>query len=168
MITVFFNENGYCIAGEGTEVSRRCSPALTDGGDTIFQSIHHTYKILYLALCEIRDMSVQENVMVFNDSRIIDEVNRNTEPFDELCDEWLKVLQRHIIPSIRSVVFFCKKPTHQINETIAGSHSDMLIKLDPKTREKIAQVETQAKKAIENTRKRQAVERLKQAWLKNE
>ena len=165
MITVFFNEDGYYIAGEGVHVARRLHPACTDRGDKIFPQIHHTYKIIYLALCEIRDMSVKEDVMVYNDSRIIDEINHVIEPFDQSCEVWLNILQRHVIPAIRSVIFFRKKPTNQIKETIATSHKDLLVQLDARTREDIMAAEYNISQRLETTRKQKLIKRFKQSWF---
>jgi len=167
MITVFFNEDGYCVTGEGVEVSRRCFPARTDSGELIFQPLHHSYKVLYLALCEVRDMAVKEDVMIYNDSRIIDEILRNVEPIDSTCAEWLKTIQRHTIPAIKSVVFFRKKSTAQVAGTISATHGRALVQLDPRTKEQIANAESKAASARELSRKGRLLQRLKQSWFKD-
>ena len=165
MITVFFNEDGYLVTGESVEAARRCSPATTTKGDRIFQTIHHAYKVLYLALCEVRDMDSMEDVMIHNDSRIIDEINGLVEPLDETCGEWLQTLKRDVIPTIRSVVFFRKKPMTHVNSTVSSAHDRMLTKLDTRTREEIVARETKARDEQSKVRRRRLVDRLKQSWF---
>ncbi len=165
MITVFFNEDGYHIAGEGIEIARRCSPAMTEQGDRIFLPHHHTYKVLYLALCELREAQVREDIMVYNDSRIIDELIRNTEPLDTTCDEWLKTLQRDVIPKIRSVVFFRKQSTAKITQSLAASHSNMLDQIDRKQRQDIAEREAKTHEANKKAGRKRLVDRFKLSWF---
>jgi len=165
VIRVFFNEDGFYIAGESVEISRRSSPAVTERGDKIFQPIHHTYKILYNALAEIRAMSIQEDVIVYGDSRIIDEVNGYCKPLDETCDQWVKVLRRDILPTVRSVVFFRKKPASQIKDTIGREHARMLPPINTDIARSIA--ENAAERAEQNykTKKTQARDKLRKSWF---
>ncbi len=164
MITVFFNEDGYHVAGEGIEIARRCTPATTEQGDRIFLLQHHTYKVLYLALCELREAQVREDVMVYNDSRIIDELIGNTEPLDTACSEWLKTLQRDVIPKIRSVVFFRKQSTAKITQSLAASHSIMLDQIDRRQRQDIATREAKTHEANQKAGRKRRVDRFKQSW----
>lgn len=165
MITVFLNEDGYYVTGENVDVTRRCSPALTAHGDRIFQVIHHVYKVLYLALCEVHEMNIQDDVMVYNDSRIIDEINGIVEPIDPTCDKWLKILNRRTIPSIKSVVFFRKKPTTRVNEAIADAHDSMLTKLSGQEQQKIADRETKLRDARAKTRNGKVINKLRKSWF---
>lgn len=165
MITVFVNEDGYYVTGENVDVTQRCSPALTAHGDPIFQVIHHVYKVLWLALCEIRDMNIRDDIMVYNDSRIIDEINGTVEPIDTTCGKWLEMFNRHTIPSIKSVVFFRKKPTTTVNKTINDAHSTMLIKLSGPKRQEIAERETKLREVSAKSRKRRLIDGLKNAWF---
>jgi hypothetical protein len=165
MITVFVNEDGYYVTGENVDVTRRCSPALTVRGDRIFQVIHHVYKVLFLALCEIRDMNIRDDIMVYNDSRIVDEINGLVEPLDTTCDEWLKTLNRHTIPSIKSVVFFRKKPTTNVNTTVNDAHTNMLVELSGPEQQKIAERETKLREARTKSRNHRLIDRLKNAWF---
>jgi hypothetical protein len=162
MIIVFFNEYGYSIAGDGIEVSQRCSPALTTRGDRIFQPTHHTYKVLYNALCELKNMDVKADVMVYNDSRIIDEINGTVEPLDSTCDEWLKSIKRNIIPSIMSIIFFRKRPTVQVDDAIALSHSHMV---SEEEKRKIAKKEENTVEKRIQDRNGRIVSKLKQSWF---
>lgn len=165
MITVFFNGDGYLVTGEGVEAARRCSPALTTRGDLIFQSIHHAYKVLYLALCEVRAMNTMEDVMIYNDSRIIDEINGVVEPLDSTCGDWLQILKRDVIPTVRSVVFFRKRSASHVNSTVESAHDRMLSKLDSRTRQEIAERESKTRKTQLKTRNKRLVDRLKQSWF---
>ena len=165
MITVFLNEDGYYVTGENVDVTQRFSPALTTHGDRIFQTIHHVYKVLYLALCEVHAMNIQDDVMVYNDSRIIDEINGNVESLDSTCDKWLKILNRRTIPSIKSVVFFRKKPTTQLDVTIADAHDNMLQKLSGPDRQRIAERETKLREAREKTRNQKLINKLRENWF---
>jgi len=165
LITVFFNEDGYYIAGEGVEISRRCTPAMTEHGDKIFPPQHHAYKVLYLALCELRAAQVQQDIMVYNDSRIIDELNGNIGPLDTTCNEWLKTLKRDVIPTIRSVVFFRKQSTTYVKASIVASHGDMLDQIDRRTRKEIAEREAKTQEANRKTGRKRLVDRLKLSWF---
>lgn len=165
VITIFVNADGYYITGEGIETARRCSPALTKRGDPILLPLHHTYGILLLALKELIDAAVKDDVMVYNDSRIIDEINGFVQPLDDTCEQWLQVLHRDIVPRIRSVVFFRKKsPTH-VNAVVQSGHQIMLSNIDQVTKIKLAE---QAKNTAEKNlkrRKTKLVERLKKSWF---
>lgn len=161
MISIVFNENGYVISGEGVEVSRRCLPARTIDGDEIFQNIHHSYKVLYLALEELRYISSNEDVMVYGDSRIIDEINRLVPPIDSECQKWYEIINWHTIPTIKPVVFFRKQATNWVSKYINDAHSKTFEEIDSKTKSKIL-------KHNKPSFKNRALEKLKKNWFKNE
>lgn len=165
MIRVFFNEDGFYVAGESVEISRRSTPATTERGDRVFQPIHHTYKILYNALVELRSIGIQEDVIVFGDSRIIDEVNGYCQPLDETCDQWIKVLRRDVLPYIKSVVFFRKKPSSFIRETIAREHARMLPALNTNTVCEIAAKAAEHVQQKSQHKRKQARDRLRKSWF---
>lgn len=165
MIRVFFNEDGFYVAGENVEISRRSSPATTERGDKIFQPIHHTYKILYNALSELRSMGIVEDVIVYGDSRIIDEVNGYCKPLDETCDQWVKIIRRDVLPTIRSVVFFRKKPATQIRQTIEHEHARMLPQLDQNAAQAIASKATEYVQQKRYNKKKQVRDRLRNKWF---
>jgi hypothetical protein len=162
MITVFFNEDGYYVTGGGVDIARRCRPAITQNGDRIFQPIHHTYMVLYQALCELK--AGQDDVIVYNDSRIIDEINGTVEPIDDVCRRWLQILRQDVLPMMRSIVFFRKKATDVVNRSVAQGHS-MLVELDPKIKNKMVEREASLKKAESKKRSRRILQRFKDAWL---
>ena len=168
MITVFFTEDGYYVTGDGVDIAQRCTPALTEQGDRIFLPQHHTYKVLYLALCELREAQVHNDIMVYNDSRIIDELNGSIGPLDTTCDEWLKTLKRDVIPTIKSVVFFRKQAASVVGAMVAYAHGDMLDQIDRRQRQVMAEKEVATQETTRKTRLQQRVERFKQSWFKGQ
>jgi len=165
MLRIFFNEDGYFVSGESVEIAQRCSPALTEKGDRIFQPLHHTYKVLYLALSEVRNLHIKEDVIVYNDSRIIDEINGNTPPLDNICSEWLNVIRRRAIPNIKSVVFFRKKPSTVITSTIIEAHNAMLEKITNKQRSDLMSRECVLRSNAVKVTKNKLLSRFKEAWF---
>lgn len=166
MIRIFFNEDGYYVTGEGIEISRRCSPATTSSGDQIFQTLHHTYKVCFLALNELRDMTnFSDDVMVYNDSRIIDEINGNLMPLDETCEQWLKAINRSVIPSIKAIVFFRKKPSGDVKLSVKNSHESMMQPLGNSKIEEIVDREIHAQQMAAKKRERLLLNRLRKQWF---
>jgi len=164
MISIFFNREGYYIAGDGVEAARCCDPATTTEGDPIFQEIHHTYKVLYLALKELSEMDVPNDVMVYGDNRIIDEINGTAEALDPECASWQQALKWNVIPSIRSVVFFRKKPCNDISDTINEAHGRML---NVEHSKKMADRVQKAEQAIHSMRAKRALNKLRENWFKH-
>lgn len=152
MITVFVTKEGYYINGDGVEATLRCSPALDDHGKPIFPELHHTYKVMYLALKAIIRLptKVQSDVIVYNDSRIIDELSGFVPPFDDVCQKWQQSIRREVIAHIRSLVSFRKKPKEFLQtqfdrgQTLLTSPKDM--KRVQEIVEKNEQQTTQSKK----------------------
>lgn len=148
MITVFVTKDGYYIAGEGIEASFKCSPATDERGCPIFNEIHHTYKVLFLALKEVaRKQSIQGDVLVYNDSRIVDELNGQVQPLDDVCRKWQQTIRRELVPAIRSLVFFRKKTAEYIRSQVKAGEvllatsdpakiSELAFKLDTITKER--------------------------------
>lgn len=165
MIRVFFTEDGYYVAGESIEIIRSCSPACTERGDRIFQPLHHEYKVLYLALCELRNADIAEDVMVYGDSRIVDEVNGIIEPLDPTCERWLALLRRHIIPSIKAVVFFRKKATNDVQNTIAQAKQSMSPQIDHRTLQDVVDAERYRRDQLKWQRKYKAIQKLRDQWF---
>ena len=165
MIRVFFTEDGYYVAGENVEITRCCSPALTDRGDRIFQPLHHEYKVLYLALCELRNANITDDVMVYGHSRIIDEINGAIHPLDTTCERWLNVLRRNVIPSIRAVVFFRKKATRDVQGAVSKAQQTLSPAIDLRTVEDITASETERQDALVWQKKRKAIARLRTQWF---
>lgn len=165
MIRIFFNGDGYFVSGEGVEISRRCSPALTERGDLIFQPIHHQYKILYLALTELRHLHLKEDVIVYNDSRVIDEVNGHVQPQDTSCTEWLNAIKRHAIPNIKPIVFFRKKSSFDVKAAIDSMHYSMLEKVSDKCLQGLLEKEIKSRAETASKNKRTLLQRFKKNWF---
>lgn len=106
------------MTGENVEIALRCSPALDERGNAIFQEIHHTYKVFYLALRELTRIKIEGDVIVYNDSRIIDEFNGNAKPLDEVSQQWQQFIRRDIIARIKPIVIFRKKPIEFVRTQI--------------------------------------------------
>jgi len=106
------------------------------------------------------------DIMVYNDSRIIDEINGQIEPLDETCGEWVKTLRQDVIPTVKAVVFFRKKPTNHINSTIASAHGDMLSQMSDEQKRAIAIREHHIRQALESEQKRKAIQRFQENWLR--
>lgn len=165
MIRIFFTEDGYYVAGESIEVTRSCSPALTARGDRIFQPLHHEYKVLYLALSEIREANISDDIIVYGTSRIIDELNGNVRPLDSTNERWLSVLKRDVIPFIKAVIFFRKKELKAVQQTLADAHGQMLAQLDRRTLETIAAHEIERNQSLESNKKQQLIQKLRDSWF---
>ncbi len=165
MIIVFFNEDGYHAAGSNVEIARRCFPALTNRGDRIFPPIHHEYKVLSLALNEFANQEVSEDVMVYGDSRIIDELNGDIEPMDETCKDWLQTINRDTLPYVRGVVFFRKKPLNEVAAAIRAAQDQMMPQMDRRIRQTMAEQEVERVETQERSRKGRILDRFKAKWL---
>jgi len=167
MIVVFFTEDGYYMAGEGIEIARSCSPALTERGDRIFQPLHHEYKVLYLALSELRSASVINNVMVYGNSRIIDEVNGTIKPLDSTCERWLEIIRRDVVPTIKTEVLFRKKALNVVQRTLIEAHNTLLPQLDRRVLDDIIKTEQLYQKKIQYSNKQKILQRFKEKWFKH-
>jgi hypothetical protein len=164
MITVFVTKEGYYVKGEGVEASLRCSPALDSHGNPIFHELHHTYKVMFLALKEVaRKGCIKGDVIVYNDSRIIDEMNGNAKPLDEVCQKWQMLFRRQVLPHIRSIVVFRKKASDYIMSQVRLGHS-LLTPSDPATINELT--ERLEKAEVEKIRsfKGRILDRFKRMW----
>lgn len=161
MIEIFFNKDGYYIRGNSTEASMYCSQALDSRGRPIFQEIHHTYKVLYLALKAIRsNKSLCGDVIVYNDSRIIDEMNGEASYLDEINQAWVRAIRREMISGLRSAIFFRKKPSDFVKSGVELGRSHLITEVSP---EMYASIQASAKeKAV--TFKQRALNRFKRIW----
>jgi hypothetical protein len=110
-------------------------------------------------------MNVQDDIIIYNDSRIIDEINGYVDALDSSCDEWLKIIRRDAVPDVRSLIFFRKKPGHYIKSTIADAHGKMLPRLDGRQRQALAERETKLREARKQHRTHKLIDRLKKSWF---
>lgn len=164
MITVFVLREGYYVAGENMEAAFHCSPATDDRGNPIFHELHHTYKVMFLALQEVaRKGMIRGDVVVYNDSRIIDELNGNIKPFDDICRKWQLAICRELIPHIRSVVLFRKKATDYIRSQIKIGES-LLAPSDPVIMGALAYKIDEIEKDQARSLKARVLDRFKGMW----
>jgi hypothetical protein len=167
MILVFVTKDGYYVAGEGVEASFKCSPATDERGYPIFNEIHHTYKVLFLALREVaRKRDIQGDVLVYNDTRIVDELNGDVQPLDDVCRKWQQTIRRELVPAIRSLVFFRKKNAEYIKSQVKSGEV-LLTPGDPAKLNELATKLTQLEKEAAQSFKTRAIARFKRTW-KNE
>lgn len=167
MITVFVTKEGYYVAGEGIEATLKCSPATDERGIPIFNEIHHVYKVMFLALKEVaRKERIQGDVIVYNDSRIVDELNGQVPPLDDICRRWQQAIRRELVPYIRCLVFFRKKSaTFVESQTTIGNA--LLVPSDPVLLGTLAKKLTSIEKEQSRSFKARVLDRFKRIW-KNE
>jgi hypothetical protein len=136
------------------EIALSCSPAFEE-------EVHHIYAVIFRALQELRDKELTEDIIVYNDTRVMDELGGQVFPEDATSREFYFSIRRKLLPSLDSMVFFRKldakriraKVGHGINTMVNDVSKDMV-------REKI---ETSIK-----NRKAKVVQKLKDGWLNNE
>lgn len=145
------------MLGGGIEVAQSCPQALTESGSPIFLALHHAYWMLYRALKELQGKGVGEDVIVYNDSRIIEEMNGVAGPFDDICERWQKAIRRKLIPAIRSCVLFRKKPSTFVDDNVSQGQRSLIHPLSAKEREEIAE---RYVKQLETRQKRQLARRV--------
>ncbi len=109
-------------------------------------------KFLYTALSELS--ACRGDVIVYNNSRIIDELNHIVEPIDDVCSRWRELIEQN---PAQGVVFFRKKDTSQDVET---GFKELLDIADSSTIEKLVSLE---KENITNRRK-ERVRKFKENW----
>lgn len=135
MISVFFNEAGYYIKGDGIEVARSCPPALTESGSTVLPPLHHLYAVLYHVMKEVQTGNGQEDIMIYSDSRLIEEINGVIESMDDTCTRWVKQIRRNLIPAVRSCVIFRKKSSDLIGRRVQEGLDRMIGSVDVAVRD---------------------------------
>lgn len=166
MITVVVSKEGYYINGEGVEAALRCSPALNDCGKPIFHELHHTYKVMFLALQAVaRKGAIQGDVIVYNDSRIVDELN-GAVPLDEVCQRWRQTIRREVMPHIRSIVMFRKK-AHDFITSRLKSGDSLLTSQDPAVIQELSARVIRAEAEKSRSFKTRVLDSFKRKW-KNE
>jgi len=164
MITVYVTKDGYYVAGEGIEAALKCRPATDERGNPIFNEIHHTYKVLFLALKTVaRNSGIQGDVMVYNNSRIVDELNGHVPPMDDVCRKWQQTIRRELVPSIRSLVFFRKKNAEFISYKVKSGEA-LLTPSDPAMMSELAARADRIATEHSRTFKQRALARFKRMW----
>lgn len=164
MISVFFNNEGYYIEGDGIEVARSFSPSMDASGRPIVEPLQHLYVVLACALKELRGCK-QADIYVFNDSRLIEDMSNTITIDDCVCQEMKSIIRRKLLPDLPGIVLFRKKPANIIQERIMYGKTAMLIGVDRNCL--MEMVETIAQSIEENAQagKAEKVAGLKRAWF---
>jgi hypothetical protein len=102
VIVIEFNNNGYSITGDGIDIKMSCVP------NKFWDPVDQLYVILTKALCQVKNS--KSDIICYNDSRIIDELNGNIIPILDTSQIFYKSITRELLPTIRGVVFFRKRP----------------------------------------------------------
>lgn len=164
MIVVYFNRNGYYIIGQEIECCRKMSPALDNEGSQIFSESLHLYKVLQTALEEdsLFGLKKREEIIVYGDSRIIDELNGGVPPLIDEHSEFKRHLKRNLIPLISGIVFFRKCSTSLLNSMVEKGHDKMLNKLSPERRLKLVNEQVESQKKLIESRKQRILNKFKE------
>jgi hypothetical protein len=118
MILVHLNKDGYYVTGPGIEITRSCSASL--------EPLHHIHIVLWYALLEFVGEEVREEIVIYNDSRIIEDMNGDTQPIDDFCRHVQTKIRQELLPRIGTKVMFKKENLAKINSSIAAAHDNML------------------------------------------
>ena len=164
MICVYLNSNGYYIKGDGIEAALSCSPSVNSNGEPFYPEVCHVYAVLAKALNELRDHNIQDEVTVFNDSRMIDEMNGVVTPIDSLGQEFRDRIRHEILPEVPATVFFRKKNNKIIERHLAAATASMIDV--PHKIKRLTELSEQRQK-VQRTKSLRALDRLKE-WWKNE
>jgi hypothetical protein len=158
VISVFVNQCGYFIQGGGFEIARSCPR------DDCNSELYHEYKILLIALTELIGKKQNEDIIVYNNTRIIDEMNGSVPPLDDTCLSWQRCIRREILPHITSIVFFAKKSLEYINHTINDGFQ-MLLDVDPQLKQKALKNYQEFIAKEQNGKRKGILDRFRKRWL---
>lgn len=162
MISVFINNKGYYIKGDGIEIALSCSPKRNDHGEPLYDEQYHLYAILAKALNNLRQQKLTEDIMVYNDTRLIDEMNGMLRPLDDINASFRDGIRRTILPEIDANVFFRKK-----GQTVLAQHIEHarrnLVEVPNKLKiiDKLIGIRERAFKS----RSIKALQKLKEKWI---
>jgi hypothetical protein len=163
MLQVFFNHSGYFITGETFEASQKVSPRLDTQGKPLFDPLQHLYAVLARALQDLRGTTC-EDIMVYNDTRLIEEVNGVINP---LFPAMTNHVRRVLVPSVKGCVLFRKKPDAFIRTKVEGGQHEMVDVISERTREKQARRRIRSQIKTQEKDRKSKVLLFKQAWLDN-
>jgi hypothetical protein len=161
MILVFINNKGYYIKGSKMEIALSCSPKLNDSGEPLYDEQYHIYAILAKALNNLRQQNLTEDVMVYNDTRMIDEMNGTLRPMDDLNASFRDGIRRTILPEISANVFFRKKSQAVLEQQIDNARRSLV---DIPNKLKIIDKLIENKEQIQKRRSIKALKKLKERW----
>ena len=126
MISVYFNSTGYYIEGEGIEIIRSFSPSVDGSGKPVIEPLQHLYVVLACALKELKGQASAEDIVVYNDSRLIEDMSNETSPIDHVCIEMKSIIRRKLLPEFKGIVFFRKKTADSITRKLNHGQQTML------------------------------------------
>lgn len=160
MANAYFAENGYYINGEGAEISRSCSPL------PYIDTYHHLYGILIALLIEIKKTKIDDDIIIYGSSRVIDEMNGVCECLDEIGQASKNYIIRNIKPQIKPVIFFRKKSQEWISERIEKGHK--MLELGPEDERKRQAAVQRTIEYLERKKeslKQSRIENFKRRWF---
>lgn len=165
MLELAFNEAGYYARGEKYEAAQAVSPRVhPKTGEPVFHPLEHQYAVLMRALTEFRDKKVLDDIVVYNDSRIIEELNGTVAP---MFPEMTNAVRRNLLPEIKGCVWFHKKPVGFVATRVEEGISGLVNTLDPATRKRQAERIARSVEEAGRRERRVAVNRFKQGWLRS-
>jgi hypothetical protein len=140
------------------------SPALDQNGRQIFSDSLHLYKVFETALTEdfFYALEKREEIIVYNDSRIIDEINGNIIPIIKEHEQFKNLIRRDILPEIMGIVFFRKCSKKFLDSMIQKGHEKMLNKLSPEDRLGMIKKLIESKKQISTSRNQRILSKFKE------
>jgi hypothetical protein len=116
---IYFNDAGYYITDEpNIEIYMSCQPALSNHGERLFDPLYHLYAVLIRALEEVKSLEISKNITIYNDTRLIDELNGHISPLDDNCQHYNNIVKLRLIPEMPNLVFFEKKSSHFIKKNL--------------------------------------------------
>lgn len=109
MIKCYVNEDGFYIIGDGVEVARKLTRLMPD-------TLQHLYAVMYCAMVDLKGRG-KDRVFIYNDSRIIDDLN-GKQPLDAWFESVRRMMRQRLLPDIGGVVFFSKKSARNVSQAI--------------------------------------------------
>ncbi len=138
MPNLYFNKLGYYVNGDGIEIARSCPPLTFRGGDEpVLEPVQHLYAVLIKALLDLKQYDLTEDITVYNDSRIVDEME-GMASLDATCTESVRFIRQHIIPVLPTIVWFRKKDGGWVDAKVRSGHRRMIEVVDVRTRDRKA------------------------------
>lgn len=154
-IALFLDKNGYYITGQNIELIKSCAPRTDD-------EISHLYTVLIHGLLEFVNRKIDSDIIVYNDTRIVDELNGNTEPINT---EYVMYVRRLLIPHLPVMVWFHKKPNEFIRAKISNAYNALIGSVDVERRNRKAMEIAQHLEESQKQNKYSKSKKFKESWL---
>jgi hypothetical protein len=117
-------------------------------------------------LDEIDRRETEAHYYIYNDSRVIDDMNGAT-PMDVWCDSTRAYINARLLPDINGLVLFKKKPADTISSEINLGKETLLL-VDPTILQKHREQVQQKIDETKNMLARDKIKRLKGPWTTEE